>query len=1028
MLGDAIASAQPVVDEVVVVDTGSSDGTLAVARACGARVIEAEWPGDLGAAHDLPVAHARGDWVLALDADEVLDPESSHRIRELAFSGEFDAYRFPVWNYQYEWRFAKWRPADPRHPLSRGGTGYVLSQPTRLFRRREEYAYWGRVHQTIEPSVLASGGRVGRGDVPIHHYGFLRFDRDKSDRYRRLACQHAREHPALSRPCVELGVLLLEAGDLPAAADAFRRARALGDHDQASFYLASALLELGGAAESVPLLLEALRSNPRDECVAYDRADVLESLGLAYEDLGQAADAEGAYRAALDLAPGSPSATVNLAGLLIDRGHLDAAEQLVEGLLVRYRGSSEAWSALGVIHLRRGNLEVATRALETALEIRRSNLVALVNLGLTHARAGRPRKAGRAYAAVAERLGSEQARRLQLERRLPSRYRRRQEPLRGEFGPGLILSLIPTLEGGGGRALVDGVLALAGRPQLVACAEPAAYGGQGLRRELAAAGVDVVTVPSAGALATLLRQTQPSVVLHHWWNYPILDHAVRIGDERWVCVGHGPLPMPFAYDAYVAVSEFQRRSQSHLPPDRLTLIPNGIDLGRFDAATPRRARRAVTIAMVTRLDAGKFPRRLLDYLPPLDRARLLIAGFGGRRYELEPEIAQRGLADRVRFVGAVSSAELPRFLNDADIGLHLTESHQECCSLAVLEMLAAGLPMVGEPKGGLPELVAHDGNGFLAMEPGQVARHLGRLIESVELRRRMGAESRRLASRYDMGRFRSSMQALVADVERAPHAKQRLTRRTQAVVSDFRPRLSLLVCATPRCGSSLLCDALASTGLAGHPEEHFDAGLRRTLSGRWNGDGDLDAYLAELFERTSTPNGVFATKIMVHQLATLGEQLLDGTFPNPRCVWIRRRDRIHQAVSFEIARQTGLWSQTGEDPPLRPRRPRFDRAAIAARLREIEDAEGTWRSLFSTAGVEPVHVWYEELADDYEGTARRVLAEVGVEVPPDLRLRPRSLTRQAGGVNERWVDRFRQAPAPKRSRRGTISSTVRDHA
>ena len=43
-------------------------------------MIEADWPGDLGAAHELPLAHARGEWILALDADEVLDPVSRDRI------------------------------------------------------------------------------------------------------------------------------------------------------------------------------------------------------------------------------------------------------------------------------------------------------------------------------------------------------------------------------------------------------------------------------------------------------------------------------------------------------------------------------------------------------------------------------------------------------------------------------------------------------------------------------------------------------------------------------------------------------------------------------------------------------------------------------------------------------------------------------------------------------------------------------------------------------------------------------------
>jgi LPS sulfotransferase NodH/glycosyltransferase involved in cell wall biosynthesis len=1023
-LGDAIASARPVIDEVVVVDTGSTDGTLAVARAAGARVIEAEWPGDLASAHDLPVAHAQGDWVLALDADEVLDPTSRHRIANLAASDTFDAYEFPVRNYQHDWRFAKWRAADPRHPMSRGSQGYVLSRPIRLFRRRAEYRYWGRVHQTIEPAVLGSGGRIGRADVPIHHYGFLRFDRDKSDLYLRLARRHAHDHPEHPRPWLELGVLLLEEGDAPAAAEAFRRARALGDRGQASFYLATALLELGGAVESISLLSEAVRLNPRDEYVAYDRADAWQSLGHAYEELGREAEAETAYRTALDLMPESPSAAVNLAGLLIDRGRLDEAERLVERLLVRHRGSSEVWSALGVLHLRRGDLLSARRALEIALEIHRPNLVALMNLGLTHARAGRPRKAARAYAAVTDQLGSEQARRLGLERRLPSGHRRRRTLIRRNYGPGLVVSVVSTLEGGGARVLVDAVLALGGRPQLVACVESALYGGQRLRDELWAAGVEVATVSSGRALQQLVADVRPSVVLHHWWKHPILNGALRVGDERWVCYGHGTFPMPFGYDAYVAVSQFQHRLQRHLPQDRLRLIPAGIDIARFDRRVPRQAGDSVTIMMVSRLDLGKFPRRLLDYLPPLDRARVLIAGYGPRRYELEPEIAERGLGDRVCFVGAVSAAELPHLLDQGNVGLHLTESGEESCPMSVLEMLAAGLPIVAEPKGGMLELVVDDANGLLASEPAEVAACLERLIESEELRRVMGEESRRTAGRYDMGRFGGLVRKLVTDVEQMPPIKLLSPRAGWSGLPTFRPRISLLLCETPRCGGNLLDDALTSTGLAGRPGEYFEDGTRRTLSGLWNLDGDLRAYIAELLERTSTPNGVFAMRIMPWQLAELEGALLGGAFPHPRYVWIRRSDTVRQAVSFEIARQTGVWSRMGEELPIKAPRPRFDRAAIADRLEEIRQGETSWQQHFAAAGVEPVNVWYEELADDYDGTARRVLVEVGIEITHGLRVGPMLLSRQSR-LFERWVERFRQTSRQRSSRR-TIASTVRD--
>lgn len=72
MLPACLASVAGVVDEIVLVDTGSRDGTLALARAAGARVFEQPWSDDFSAPRNLAIAESRGDWVLVLDADERL--------------------------------------------------------------------------------------------------------------------------------------------------------------------------------------------------------------------------------------------------------------------------------------------------------------------------------------------------------------------------------------------------------------------------------------------------------------------------------------------------------------------------------------------------------------------------------------------------------------------------------------------------------------------------------------------------------------------------------------------------------------------------------------------------------------------------------------------------------------------------------------------------------------------------------------------------------------------------------------------
>ena len=768
-VGAAVASARHVVDEAIVVDTGSSDATPSIARRAGATVIRAPWPGDLGRAHDLPVQHASGDWVLMLDGDEVLDPASADRIRDVVERGSHDGYRVEMRNYSYGYE-TKWRAADPLDPLTRGASGYLPTRPVRLFRRRPGLRHTGRLHQCVAPAIRRAGGRIGDADLAVHHYGFTRFDRDKSSLYRTLATAHGVAAPQEPRSWVELGVVLLAAGglaDLPRATRAFHRAWVLGDRADAGYFLGSCLVRSGRPEAALAPLEPAIAANPDDAAGHYDRADAWEVLGQAHEDLGRPAAAESAYRNALALRPGSPVAAYNLIGLLLDTGATDAAAGLLDELAPRDRGRSEFWVLRGRLLLRRQDPLAAADAFATALDIRPDALGARVNRAVALRRAGRRQEAWEAYRDAAELLGTAEAETLGLAARLPRGLRPRPAPSVAHHEPGLVVSLIGPLAGDSGQAVTATVAALDGRPQIVLCSDAGTAEGHRLRAEMEDAGVTVRTIGTQHELERVLGRLRPTVVVHHWTAQGF--ERQRVGDVRWICVGHVPLPMPPGYDAYVARSRFHGQLQAHLPADRVRVIRGGVDSARF-AVSRRPAAAPVTVAMLGSLDAGRFPRRLLAHLPALEGARVLIGGSGARRYELEPEIAARGLAGAVRFVGPLGPSQLSGFLGAADIGLHLTETDEPVGPTGVLAMLAAGLPLVAQPKGGLPELIADGHNGFLCADERVVAARLRELIDAPELRRRMGRASQEVASRCDHRQHRSALVALVDEVVGRPAA------------------------------------------------------------------------------------------------------------------------------------------------------------------------------------------------------------------------------------------------------------------
>jgi LPS sulfotransferase NodH len=211
----------------------------------------------------------------------------------------------------------------------------------------------------------------------------------------------------------------------------------------------------------------------------------------------------------------------------------------------------------------------------------------------------------------------------------------------------------------------------------------------------------------------------------------------------------------------------------------------------------------------------------------------------------------------------------------------------------------------------------------------------------------------------------------------------------------MKPRTSYIVCTTPRSGSGLLCESLWRTGLAGKPDEYF----HRENYKRW-GASSYAEYVAAVLENETTPNGVFGAKLMWTQVRNLRRKLflraprlarfrlpdmLDCLFPNLHYIWLTRRHKLRQAVSFYRALETGSFRspQEGAEPQLRE--PRFDFRAIDRLRRKLEKWDACWEHYFHRHGISPLVVVYEDdLEQGYRDAAARVLEHLKISVPSDL--------------------------------------------
>jgi tetratricopeptide (TPR) repeat protein len=257
MLARCLASIADGVDEMVIVDTGSEDATVEIARSFGAKVIEFPWTGSFAEARNVSLDAATGDWLIFLDADEVLADGDAARLREYA---------------GHTWREGLFL-GETSYTGELGDGTAINHLALRMFRNRPEHRFTGRIHEQIYAALPGDApGRIGTASLRIDHYGYLgdvKRGKEKFQRNVELLRRQEAEHGATPFLHYNLGTEYGGTGDFAAAAQHFASAWAMLERD-GTF----ATSQFGPQVASG--LVRALRAAGR-----YGDADTRAAAGLA---------------------------------------------------------------------------------------------------------------------------------------------------------------------------------------------------------------------------------------------------------------------------------------------------------------------------------------------------------------------------------------------------------------------------------------------------------------------------------------------------------------------------------------------------------------------------------------------------------------------------------------------------------------------------------------------------------------------------------------------------------------------------
>ena len=311
-----INSVRNIADEIIIVDTGSTDKTKEVCKKIAAesgnffdlKFFDVKWNDDFSAARNESISHAAKEWVLVVDADELIEKKDLAKIKELAENPEgFDGFSFEQRTYISNFFEGAVKNGTDFEP-AKNYPFFIPNHLVRLFRNGIGISFRHRIHELAEDSMEEKGIKYKKTGIVLHHFGSLRGDKsisDKAEQYSRIILMQLEEFPKSARYNYQAARMYLGKNDFTGALKYFKKASKINPNHKLVFSeIAKIYMQMNDKAHAIEYFKKSAKFNP-------DNPSPANNLAVIYMSMGKFAQAKKLLEEQLKKSPGNRALEYN---------------------------------------------------------------------------------------------------------------------------------------------------------------------------------------------------------------------------------------------------------------------------------------------------------------------------------------------------------------------------------------------------------------------------------------------------------------------------------------------------------------------------------------------------------------------------------------------------------------------------------------------------------------------------------------------------------------------------------------------